>query len=98
MTDVIIAAYTMALVRLKLYSYLELLDIDVLYYNIDSCIYVSTGEPNEYELHTENFLGDERTRELWIVTESFVLGWPKFYAYIVHTPEKRAHEICKIKV
>jgi len=29
--------------------------------------------------------------------ESFVSRDPKFYAYVVRTPEGRAHEICKIK-
>jgi len=53
-----------ALARLKLCSYLELLDRRVLYYDIDSCIYVSTGEPNEYKLHTGNFLGDIDERKL----------------------------------
>jgi len=84
--------------RLKLYSYLELLDRRVLYY--DSCIYVSTGEPNEYEPHTGNFLGN-MTDELESYgrgyIESFVSGGPKFYAYVVCTPEGRAHEICKVK-
>jgi len=37
---VTIAAYTTALARLKLYSYLELLDRRVLYYDTDSCIYI----------------------------------------------------------
>ena len=29
--------------------------------------------------------------------ESFVSGGPKFYAYVVRTPEGRRHEICKVK-
>jgi len=101
LTNVVIAAYTTALARLKLYSYLELLDKRVLYYDTDSCIYVSTGEPNEYEPHTGNFLGD-MTDELesyghGSYIESFVSGGPKFYAYVVRTPEGRTREICKVK-
>jgi len=63
-------------------------------------IYISTGEPNEYELHTGNFLGD-MTDELesygrGSYIESFVSRGPKFYAYVVRMPEERAHEICKV--
>ena len=29
--------------------------------------------------------------------ESFVSGGPKFYVYVVRTPEGRRHEICKVK-
>ena len=29
--------------------------------------------------------------------ESFVSSGPKFYAYIIRTPKRRTHEICKIK-
>ncbi|XP_018370144.1 PREDICTED: uncharacterized protein LOC108765796 [Trachymyrmex cornetzi] len=58
MTNVVIAANTTALARLKLYDYLEKLDKRVLYYDTDSYIYLSTGEPNEYEPRTDNFLGD----------------------------------------
>ncbi|XP_011684671.1 PREDICTED: uncharacterized protein LOC105448010, partial [Wasmannia auropunctata] len=101
MTNVVIAAYTTAQARLKLYEYLELLDRRVLYYDTDSCIYLSTGEPGEYEPSTGNFLGD-MTDELesygrGSYIESFVSGGPKFYAYVVRTTSDRTHEICKIK-
>ncbi|KYN27475.1 hypothetical protein ALC57_03138, partial [Trachymyrmex cornetzi] len=87
MTNVVIAANTTALARLKLYDYLEKLDKRVLYYDTDSCIYLSTGEPNEYEPRTGNFLGD-MTDELesygrGSYIESFVSGGQKFYSYIV---------------
>jgi len=81
LTNVVIATYTTALAWLKLYSYLELLDRWVLYYDIDSCIYVSTDEPNEYEPHTENFLGD-MTDEL----ESYGRG-SYIESYFVRRPE-----------
>lgn len=58
MTNVVIAAYTTAHARLKLYEYLEKLDRRVLYCDTDSCVYVSSGDPTEYELRTGNFLGD----------------------------------------
>src|SRR5436190_2172200 len=100
-TSVVIAAYTTAQARLKLYTYLERLDRRVLYYDTDSCIYISSGEPNEYEPRTGNFLGD-LTDELesygsGSYIEAFVSGGPKFYAYVVRTPEGNSHEVCKIK-
>jgi len=57
-TNVVIAAYTTALARLKLYEYLERLDRCVLYYDMDSCIFISTADSNENEPPTGNFLGD----------------------------------------
>ncbi|XP_032682820.1 uncharacterized protein LOC116849607 [Odontomachus brunneus] len=56
LTSVAIAAYTTALVRLKLYSYLEKLDRRVLYYDTDSCIYLSTGDPDEYDASIKSLL------------------------------------------
>ena len=101
LTNVVIAAYTTAHARMVLYSYLEKLDRRVLYYDTDSCIYVSSGDPREYEPRTGNFLGD-MTDELesygrGSFIESFVSGGPKFYAYVVRTPEGGVHEICKVK-
>ncbi|XP_020296498.1 uncharacterized protein LOC109861322, partial [Pseudomyrmex gracilis] len=100
-TNVIIAAYTTAQARLKLYEYLERLGERVLYYNTDSCIYVSSGEPGEYEPRTGNFLGN-MTDELegygrGSYIESFVSGGPKFHAYVVRTLDGGAREVCKIK-
>ncbi|KYQ48649.1 Uncharacterized protein F54H12.2 [Trachymyrmex zeteki] len=85
---------------LKLYEYLEKLDRHILYYDTDSCIYTSSGDPNEYEPRTDNFLGD-MTDELTgyghgSFIEAFVSGGPKFYAYVVRTPDGSRHEICKI--
>ena len=62
-TNSVIAAWTMSQARLILYEYLEKLDSRVLYCNTDSCIYVSRGEPSEYEPCTGNFL-DDMTDEL----------------------------------
>ncbi|XP_071581882.1 uncharacterized protein [Temnothorax nylanderi] len=101
LTNVVIAAYTTAQARLKLYEYLEALDRRVLYYDTDSCIYLSTGDPNEYEPRTGNFLGD-MTDELesygrGTYIEKFVSGGPKLYAYIIRTPDGRTVESCKVK-
>ncbi|OXU31290.1 hypothetical protein TSAR_013904, partial [Trichomalopsis sarcophagae] len=40
-TSVVIAAYTTAQARLELYNYLRRLGDRILYYNTDSCIFVS---------------------------------------------------------
>ena len=78
-TNVVIAAFTTAHARLKLYSVLEQLGERVLYYDTDSVIYVSKlGEP---EPETGVYLG-ELTDELdgdYITT--FVSGGPKNYGY-----------------
>ena len=100
-TNPVIAAWTTAQARLILYKYLEKLGSRVLYCDTDSCIYVNRGEQSEYEPRTGNFLGD-MTDELesygrGSFIESFVSGGPKFYAYVVRTPEGRRHEICKVK-
>ena len=101
MTNVVIATYTTAQARLKLYEDLERLDRRVLYYDTDSCIYTSNNDPDEYEPRTGNFLGD-MTDELesygsGSFIEAFVSGGPKFYAYVVRTPDGRRCETCKIK-
>ena len=60
-TNVVIAAFTTAHARLKLYSNLEQLGERVLYYDTDSVIYVS--KPGEMEAETGVYLG-ELTDEL----------------------------------
>ena len=54
--NVVIAAFTMAYARLKLYDLLDLLQERVLYYDTDSVIYVhKPGKPNP---PLGNYLGD----------------------------------------
>ncbi|XP_057322371.1 uncharacterized protein LOC130676747 [Microplitis mediator] len=98
-TNVVIAAYTTAQARLKLYSYLENLGERVLYCDTDSCIYIS--KDNQYEPPTGKFLGD-LTDELesygpGSYISSFVTGGPKFYAYIVRKTDDSTSEVCKVK-
>lgn len=103
-TSVLIAAFTTAQARLKLYSYLERLNRRVLYYDTDSVIYVSKGETGEWEPPQGSFLGD-MTNELSDYGENayincFVSGGPKFYGYSVVTsnaPDVVVHECCKVK-
>lgn len=99
--NVVIAAYTTAQARLKLYSYLEQLDKRVLYYDTDSCIYVSTGNAGEYDPPLGNFLGD-MTDELTgygvgSFIKRFVSGGPKFYGYVVQKPDGTELATCKVK-
>lgn len=97
--NVVIAAYTTAQARLKLYSYLERLNRRVLYCDTDSVIFVSKN--GEWEPPCGKFLGD-LTDELeeygnGSYIQSFVSGGPKFYAYLVHTPNGEVKEVCKVK-
>ncbi len=77
--NVIVAAFTTAYARLKLYDLLDLLQERALYYDTDSVIYVS--EPGKPDPPLGNYLGD-LTDELNgdHITE-FVSGGPKNYAY-----------------
>ena len=79
-TNIFIAAFTTCWARLKLYSYLERLGEQVLYYDTDSVIYSwSPGQPPPIE--TGDFLG-QMTDELdgdHIV--EFVSGGAKNYGY-----------------
>ena len=79
-TNVVIAAFTTAYARLKLYNVLDLLQECVLYYDTDSVIFIL--RPGESEPSTGNYLGD-LTNELkqgdYITT--FISGGPKNYCY-----------------
>ena len=78
--NVVIAAFTTAYARLKLYDLLDLLQERVLYYDTDSVIYVhKTDEPDP---PLGNYLGDltnELNEDDYIT--SFISGGPKNYAY-----------------
>ena len=84
MTNVVIAAFTTAQARLKLFEYLHPLGSRVLYYDTDSVFYVSKGEPGEYELPIGASLGSltdelaDKGPNTYIT--SFLSGGPKFYA------------------
>ena len=78
-TNVVVAAFTTAYARLKLYDLLDMLQDRVLYYDTDSVIYVS--KDGEVDPPLGNYLGD-LTDELngdYITT--FMSGGPKNYAY-----------------
>ena len=91
-TNVVIAAFTTAHARLKLYSVLELLQQRVLYFDTDSIIY--TSKPGEWNPPLGDYLG-ELTNELddddYITT--FVSGGPKNYSY----QTKNGKSVCKVR-
>ena len=78
-TNVVIAAFTTAYARLKLYDVLDILQERALHYDTDSAIYVhKQGEP---ELPLGNYLGDLTDELNGDYITSFVSGGPKNYAY-----------------
>jgi hypothetical protein len=92
-TNVVVAAFTTAYARLKLYDVLDMLQERVLYYDTDSVIFVS--RPNQPEPPTGPYLG-QLTDELggdYITT--FVLGGPKNYSYRTNT-NKVETKVCGI--
>ena len=83
--NIVIAAFTTAYARLKLYDLLDLLQERVLYYDTDSVVYVH--EPGKPDPPLGDHLGD-LTDELnggYITT--FMSGGPKNYAYVTNTGE-----------
>ena len=80
--NIVIAAYTTAYARLKLYDLLDQLQERILYYDTDSVVYVH--EPGKPEPSLGDYLGD-LTDELdgdYITT--FISGGPKNYAYLTN--------------
>ena len=83
--NVVIAAFTTAYARLKLYDLLDLLQERVMYYDTDSVVYVH--EPGKPDPPLGDYLGD-LTDELnggYITT--FLSGGPKNYGYVTNTGE-----------
>ena len=77
--NVVIAAFTTAYARLKLYDLLDLLQERVLYYDTDSVIYVH--KPSEPDPPLGNYLWDLTDELNGDYITSFVSGGPKNYAY-----------------
>ena len=91
-TNVVIAAFTTAHARMKLYSVLERLQGRVLYFDTDSVIF--TSQPDEWIPPLGDYLG-ELTNELddgdYITT--FAAGGPKNYTY----QTKNGKTVCKVR-
>ena len=79
-TNIYLVTITTCLARLKLYSVLEKVNRNVLYYNTDSVMYVSS--PGKYDPPIGDYLG-ELTNEMKKGEHiaEFVSGGPKNYAY-----------------
>ena len=77
--NLVIAAFTTAYARLKLYDLLDLLQERVLYYDTDSVIYVH--KPGKPDPPLGNYLGDLTDELNGDYITSFVSGGPKNYAY-----------------
>lgn len=98
--NVVLAAFTTAQARLKLYTYLDALGEQVLYYDTDSVIY--SHREGQHRVETGDYLG-QMTDELSdygqgsYITE-FVSGGPKTYAYkILSTKTGQSETVCKVK-
>ena len=80
--NVVIAAFTTAYARLKLYDLLDLLQERVLYYDTDSVIYVH--EPGKPDPLLGNYLGDLTDELNGDYITAFISGGPKNYAYVTN--------------
>ena len=83
-TNVVIAAYTTAQARLKLYSYLEKLDRSVIYCDTDSLVF--TASPGQWEPQFGDYFGDLTDEISGNSITKFVTGGPKNYAYLLEKP------------
>jgi len=90
-TNVFIAAFTTCHARLKLYSYLETLQTQVLYYDTDSVIY--KWAPGLPKLKTDIYLGDLKDELDGDHIVEFVSGGAKNYGY----KTKQGKVECKVR-
>ena len=88
--NIVIAAFTTAYARLKLYDLLDLLQEQVLYYDTDSVIYVH--EPGKPEPPLGDYLGDLTDELDGDYITAFMSGGPKNYAYVTNN-DKRVTKI-----
>ena len=83
-SNIFIAAFNTFWARLKLYSYLEMVGGNALYFGTDSVIY--KWWPGQPEISFDNFLGDiiHELKDPEDYIMEFVLGGPKNYGYRTH--------------
>jgi hypothetical protein len=94
-TNIFLASFTTAHARLRLYSVLDRLGENVLYFDTDSVIFKTHIYDDLQYLPIGNFLGeltDEITQEDGYIVE-FVSGGPKNYAYRTLS----GREECKVR-
>lgn len=100
-TNVVIAAYTTAQARLKLYSYLKPLGDRILYCDTDSVVF-TTGL-GQWKPPLGDYLGDltdevPDNKAPDNTISKFVTGGPKNYAYNLSKPNKEGQtSICKVR-
>ena len=99
-TNVVIAEYTTAQARLKLYGYLERLNTRTLYCATDSVIY--SCKKGEWEPECGDYLGDmtdELSDKIGLNTiTTFIGAGPKNYAYQLARPNHKGHSTkCVVK-
>ncbi|VDI13173.1 Hypothetical predicted protein [Mytilus galloprovincialis] len=95
-TNVVIAAYTTAQARLKLYSYLDKLGDRVLYADTDSVIF--TAKQGEWEPPLGDYLGELTDEVPANNITHFVTGGPKNYAYKLQKPYSDGNQtVCKVR-
>jgi hypothetical protein len=90
-TNVVLAAFTTAQARLKLYSLLENLQDRVLYFDTDSVIYLHNKELWNPPLG--DYLGDLKDETDGVPIKTFVAGGAKNYAYELND----GTSVCKIR-
>ena len=83
--NIVIAAFTTAYARLKLYDLLDLLQERVLYYDTDSVVYVH--EPGKPDPPLGDYLGDLTDELNGSYITTFLSGGPKNYGYVTNTGE-----------
>ena len=83
--NIVIAAFTTAYARLKLYDLLDLLQERVLYYDTDSVVYVH--EPGKPDPPLGDYLGDLTDELKGDYITTFISGGPKNYGYVTNTGE-----------
>ena len=88
--NIVIAAFTTAYARLKLYDLLDQLQEQVLYYDTDSVIYLH--EPGKPEPALGDYLGDLTDELDGDYITAFMSGGPKNYAYVTNN-DKRVTKI-----
>ncbi|XP_052815380.1 uncharacterized protein LOC128242318 [Mya arenaria] len=95
-TNTVIAAYTTAQARLKLYSYLKPLDTRLAYCDTDSLVF--TTRPGEWEPPLGDYLGDLTDEVPGNSITDFVTGGPKNYAYRLNCADDAGQtSICKVR-
>ncbi|XP_064644724.1 uncharacterized protein LOC135498397 [Lineus longissimus] len=94
-TNCVIAAYTTAHARLKLYEELEKLDQQVLYFDTDSIIYVyDKTNKKHFNPPLGDYLGDFKDELNGASIEEFVSGGPKNYGYRIKESQET---VCKVR-